>query len=106
MADHKVIWTEKGRTRKLVPIFWHPHRPLQLETGRGGGRGAAHRVVDCGERRDAVNHVEEIRGQDGGFGQGGGLRARRPRPGLALGALFALQPALRSPLSSIWRCYC
>ena len=28
MADHKVIWTEKGRTRKLVPIFWHPHRPF------------------------------------------------------------------------------
>jgi hypothetical protein len=35
-ADHKVIWMEKSRPGKLVPIFWHPHRPLQLETGEGG----------------------------------------------------------------------
>ncbi|MFL5992602.1 MAG: sensor domain-containing protein [Rubrobacteraceae bacterium] len=95
-ADHKVIWTEKSRPRKLVPIFWHPHRPLQLKTGRGGV-GAAHRV-DCGERRDAVNHTEEIRGQDGGFGQGGALRARR-LVRVLLSALFLLSSL---PFGLLW----
>ena len=45
-----------------------------------------------------MNHSEEIRGQDGGFGQGGGLRARR-LVRVLLSALFLLSSL---PFGLLW----